>query len=181
MRELSLHILDLIENAIRAEASVVEVLVAADPATDRLRIVVSDNGKGLQVSPQDAANPFYTTKQGKRTGLGLSLFRGAAEATGGSLEIGRSAAGGVEVTVEMGLSHVDRSPLGDLAGTLSAVVCTNPGIDFRFGLRAGDRERWIRVVELAETLGPRGSDTLVVARRVKEEIKAELCGSGALE
>ena len=78
MREIALHILDLIENALRAQATVVAVTVEAVPEQDRLRIVVEDNGTGLKVSADAALDPFYTTKRGKRTGLGLSLFRAAA-------------------------------------------------------------------------------------------------------
>jgi signal transduction histidine kinase len=134
MRELSLHMLDLIENSLRAAASIIAVTVEAEPEGDRLRITIEDNGSGLKVKPEEALDPFYTTKTGKRTGLGLSLFKAAAEATGGRLTIGKSDLGdvGVRVTAELGLTHIDRAPLGDLAGTLASVVCTYPGVDFRF-------------------------------------------------
>lgn len=182
MREIALHILDLIENSIRAQASVIAVIVEALPQQDLLRIVIEDNGTGLKVSPQAALDPFYTTKSGKRTGLGLSLFRGAAEATGGGLTIGKSTLGpvGVRVTVEMGLTHIDRNPLGDLAGTLSSVVCTNPGIDFRFRLRVGDRECNLNVLDLGEELGVGRCGGLDVAQHVMQKIRAELESSAVL-
>jgi len=177
MREISLHLLDLIENAIRARATLVEITVEAIPETDTLRVVVADNGRGLSVPAEDAADPFYTTKSGKRTGLGLSLFRAAAELTGGGLQIGPSAHGGVAVTVTMGLTHVDRNPMGDLAGTLSAVVCTNPDIDFRFHLRWDGRRCDLRVGELA---GSNGHGGLALARSVAARIKSELQGADSL-
>ena len=182
MREIALHILDLIENSLRAQASAIAVTVEAIPQQDLLRIVIEDNGTGLKVPPETVLDPFYTTKRGKRTGLGLSLFRGAAEATGGRLTIGKSDLGsvGVKVTVEMGLTHIDRNPLGDLAGTFSTVVCTNPEIDFRFRLRAGDRECNLRVADLAKELGIDRRDGLALARNVLDRINAGLQSSGVL-
>ena len=190
MREIALHILDLIENSIRAQATIIAVSVEAMPEQDLLRIVIEDNGTGLKVSPEAALDPFYTTKSGKRTGLGLSLFRGAAESTGGRLTLGKSSLGGatsrgpgLKVTVEMGLTHVDRNPLGDLAATFSSVVCTNPEIDFRFCLRTarhgaanvgGERVCRINVFDLAGELGQDRCGGLAVAQKVMEKIRAEL-------
>ncbi len=174
MRELSLHILDLIENSLRAGGTTIEVTIEADAARDLLTIVIEDNGSGLKVAADDAMNPFYTTKEGKRTGLGLSLFRAAAEQAGGRLEIGQSPLGGVAVTTTMQLSHVDRSPMGDLGGTFASVVLTNPSVDFRFHLRLGVRECNIRISEMAETIGRSGHGGLAAACRVTDMVKTEL-------
>lgn len=192
MREIALHILDLIENSIRAQATRIEVAVEAlpdgEPAAPPgglLRIVVEDDGTGLRVPPEAALDPFYTTKRGKRTGLGLSLFKAAAEATGGRLTLEPAGRGtperpGLRVTAELGLTHVDRSPLGDLAGTLSSVVCTNPEIDFRFRLRLGGAVREIAVGELAARLGLARDDGLVVARHVMRMVREALEASSVL-
>jgi anti-sigma regulatory factor (Ser/Thr protein kinase) len=117
VRDLSLHILDVMENSIRAGATAISLTVAEDPEQDRLTIIVEDNGPGLSVPPDVATDPFYTTKNGKRTGLGLSLLRATAEQAGGKLTLRRSELGGLAVEAAMQLSHVDRSPLGDLAAT----------------------------------------------------------------
>jgi signal transduction histidine kinase len=172
LRELALHILDLVENALRAQATIVAVNIEALPDADVLRIVIEDNGRGLQVTPAQALNPFYTTKSGKRTGLGLSLFRAAAESTGGRLEIGQSTLGpvGVRVAVELGLRHVDRMPLGDLGGTLAALVCTNPAVDFRFTLRCGDQACTVRAADVAGEPGVGGGGALAVAQRVMARV-----------
>ncbi len=140
MRELSLHVLDLVENSVRAGAGVVAVAVEEQPDRDLLAISVEDDGPGLAVEPEQALDPFYTTKEGKRTGLGLSLFRQQVELAGGGVELGRSALGGLAVRARLGLAHVDRYPLGDLAGTLAGVVAANPGIEIRARLARGDRE-----------------------------------------
>ena len=174
MRDISLHILDLIENSTRAGASLVLVVVEEDPSTDRMRIVVEDNGQGLPVGPEAALDPFFTTKEGKRTGLGLSLLRSTAEQAGGDVRLRESALGGLAVEATMRLGHVDRIPLGDVAATVSSVVCTNPDVDLWCRLRVRDREHVVRVSEIVKELpiGRRGG--LVVARRVAEEISAAL-------
>jgi len=174
VRDLSLHILDLIENSIRAQASVIGITIEVDPAADCLRLVVEDNGCGLNVSPEEASDPFYTTKSGKRTGLGLSLFRETAEQAGGQMTIGKSDLGGVAVVAEMQLSHVDRIPLGDISATLSSVVCTNPAIDFRLRLRLGDRESFLSAFGLGQELGVGRCGGLAVAQTIMERIRAQL-------
>lgn len=180
VRDLSLHILDLVENSIRAEASVIAVTIAIDPAEDGLRILIEDNGKGLKVSPEQAADPFYTTKSGKRTGLGLSLLREAAERAGGRMTVGKSELGGVRVAAEMEMNHVDRSPLGDVAATLSSVVCTSPEIDFRLTLQVGEHESRLSAFKIGEELGEGRCGGLAVAQAMMKRIKAELEPYGAL-
>jgi len=172
LRELSLHILDLIENSLRAGAGVIEVSVEEEVERDRLAILVEDDGPGLAVPPEQALDPFYSTKPGKRTGLGLSLFRFRLEQAGGRLELGCSRLGGLAVRGEMVLSHVDRSPLGDLAATLSSVVACNPQVELRCRLRRGEQERRASSRELAED-NPGGGE-LAVAREVYQHIKEGL-------
>ena len=135
MRDLSLHLLDLMENSIRAGATAIEVAIAEPPGADELELVLEDNGPGLAVAPERALDPFYTTKGGKRVGLGLSLFRTAVEAAGGTLALERAALGGLRVRGRMRATHVDRKPLGDVAATLWSVLATNPGVEVRFCVR----------------------------------------------
>jgi len=182
LRELSLHILDLIENAITAGATVVAVEIAVEPAWDLMRIVVEDNGPGLSVPVERAMDPFYTTKKGKKTGLGLSLFRFRIEQAGGELALERSPLGGLAVRATLRLAHVDRNPLGNLASTLSSVVASNPDIELRCRLKVGEREQMILSEEVSRELvlqGKRGSiptaiNRLAVARKVNQQIKEGL-------
>jgi signal transduction histidine kinase len=153
MHDLSLYLLDIIENSVRAGATQIKVGVAADRAADSLAITVEDDGPGLPVAPQQALDPFYTTKKGKKTGLGLSLFRQAAEAAGGGLSVGRSNdLGGVAVRAWMGLGNVDRPPLGDVATSILTMVATNPEVDFAVELADGDGRTSLRGSELPRRL-----------------------------
>jgi hypothetical protein len=170
LREISLHILDLIENAIRAGATVIAVAVEEEPDRDMMCVVVEDNGPGLTVPAEIAADPFFTTKEGKSMGLGLSLLKFRTEQAGGSFRMERSCLGGVAVRAVMPLSNVDRSPLGDLAATLASVVCTSPGIELRSRLRVGEREWRVSTAEIVRALPVGARSEIAVARRVKERI-----------
>ncbi|MBN2320103.1 MAG: sensor histidine kinase [Acidobacteria bacterium] len=132
MHDLSLHLLDLLENSIAAGSSIVAIELRVDPDADRLRLVVDDDGSGLTAQPDEALNPFYTTKSHKHVGLGLSLLQAAAEQSGGSMSIGSSPElGGARVDVSMRLSHIDRPPIGNLAATVSTMVSAHPQVEFR--------------------------------------------------
>ncbi len=173
MRELSLHVLDLVENSLRAGAGVVEVGVEEQPDRDLLVITVEDDGPGLAVAPEQALDPFYTTKEGKRTGLGLSLFRQQVQMAGGGVELGRSALGGLAVRASLVLGHVDRYPLGDLAGTLAGVAAANPGVEIRARLANGGRKVAVSTADALTDGGARrgsGGAARAAARRLRQGI-----------
>jgi len=171
MRELSLHVLDLMENSISAGAGTISLTVAQDRTRDLLKIVVEDDGPGLTVPSETALDPFYTTKNSKRTGLGLSLFRSTVEQAGGQLTVRQSALGGLAVEATMQWSHVDRVPIGDIAASVCSVVCTNPELDVVCRFAAGDEQRLIRVSDVAQELPLGNRNGLAVARRVSARIQ----------
>jgi hypothetical protein len=138
MHDLSLYVLEMIENSLRAGAGKVAVRVWIEAPRDELSIVVEDDGPGLDVSVEQATDPFYTTKAGKRTGLGLPLFREAAEAAGGHLTLHRSRdLGGVAIDAVMALSNVDRPPLGDVVQTVAVMAATSPEVSLSLEVCAG--------------------------------------------
>jgi len=172
MHELSLHVLDLIENSARAGASTILMTLAEDIEKNVLSITVEDDGPGLGDTSDAALDPFFTTKKGKRTGLGLSLFRSTAEQAGGHLTLRQSTLGGLAVEATMQLDHVDRIPVGDVAATVSSVVCTNPELDLLCRFVVGDQECSIRISDIAKELPIGRRSGLAVARRVSERIRA---------
>jgi hypothetical protein len=176
MRELSLHILDLAENSIRAGASIVFIGITTDSEKDLLQVSVEDNGPGFCVPVETAFDPFYTTKTGKKMGLGLSLFRGAAQRAGGDAGGGKSQRfEGATVGATMQLRHIDRSPLGDLAGTVAGMVCTNPQIDFQISFCFDGRKHFLSSIQVVEESG---YDSLEAAEKVYEWVVGALrdCG-----
>jgi signal transduction histidine kinase len=139
MHDLSLYLLEVLENSTRAGASRVDVELLIDHARDELRLAVDDNGRGLNATPEQTLDPFYTTKPGKKTGLGLSLLRADAQLAGGDLCIGPSPSlGGVRVEAFMQLSNVDRPPLGDVATSIIVTMVTNPEVEFAVSLRGDE-------------------------------------------
>lgn len=141
MEDLSLHILDVAENAINASASLIEVEIEERPSEDLLVIVITDNGEGMdQEELERVLNPFYTTKDGKRVGLGLPFLAEAARQAGGDLIVSSTPGEGTEVKATFTLSNIDLKPLGDITATLQTLVVGHPEVDFKFRYASGDEE-----------------------------------------
>lgn len=113
MPEISLNILDVAENSIRAQATFVEITVDVQPAQDILTVLIRDNGQGMTAEETARAeDPFFTTRTTRKVGLGIPFFRQAAVSTGGSFQIDSEKGKGTTVKAVFGLSHIDRMPLG---------------------------------------------------------------------
>jgi anti-sigma regulatory factor (Ser/Thr protein kinase) len=133
MKEISLHVLDLIENSAAAGAARVEVTIEEDAAGDRLRVTVADDGQGM--APEIAstvADPFTTTRTTRSVGLGLALLAGAAEQAGGSLSVKSEQGQGTTIAAEFELSSIDRAPLGRIEDTLAAAALVHPELEVGF-------------------------------------------------
>lgn len=123
MRELSLHTLDLLQNAVEAGATVVDVQVDENLAADRLTVVVEDDGRGMNAeTARRALDPFFTTRTTRHVGLGLPLLAAAAKRCDGDLVVESERGRGTRVTATFRHGHVDRAPLGDMPGTLLAFL-----------------------------------------------------------
>jgi len=139
MEDLSLHVLDIAENAVAAGATRITILVNENEARDLLTIRVSDNGPGMtKEAARRALDPFFTTKD-KRTGLGLPLLAQMAEQCGGSLTVASVRGKGTKVVASFRHRHVDRPPLTNMSGTLEVLVLGHPEIAFRYRHRRGGR------------------------------------------
>ena len=133
MEDLSLHILDIVENSIAASASKVSITIDEDTDTDSLSLAIRDNGKGMDPEAcKRALDPFFTTRTTRRVGLGLSLLAQAARQAGGNLEIVSEVGRGTAVTAVFQLSHPDLKPVGDIAETLRTILAGRPELDLRF-------------------------------------------------
>lgn len=133
MEDLSLHILDIAENSIRAHARCIQIGLVEDRKTDVLTLTVTDDGKGMdEQERREALNPFFTTQEGKRVGLGLSFLAQSAQEAGGGIVVESEKGRGTRVTVTFRLSHIDRKPLGDIEKTMKCLEASHPEIAFRF-------------------------------------------------
>ncbi len=135
---MSLHILDIVENSVRAEAKLVKIVIVEDEERDILVLQINDNGKGMdQDTMRRAIDPFFTTKQGRRHGLGLALLAQATREAKGSFEVLSTPQTGTEIRATFQYSHPDRKPLGDISATLQTLVVGNRDVDFLYEHRRG--------------------------------------------
>ena len=131
MEDLSLHVLDVAENALTAGADRIEIYIVEDSEQDILRIEIKDNGHGMdEQTAERALDPFYTTKRGKRVGLGLPMLAQAAREADGKMEIRTAPGEGTLVRATFGLSHPDLKPIGDMIQTMATLVCAHPNASF---------------------------------------------------
>ncbi len=131
MEDLSLHILDVVENSIRANATDVKIKLTENIPRDLLILEIGDNGDGMdEAITSRCLDPFFTTKDGKSVGMGLSLLAQSAEETGGKLVVQSTKGIGTRIIATYQLSHIDRRPLGDLNGTIRCLKGTHPEINF---------------------------------------------------
>lgn len=141
LRELALHILDLAENSLNADATLVTLDVIEDTSADRLTIRIADNGRGMDAeSAQRATDPFFTTRTTRRVGLGLPFLKQATELCNGAMTIDSEPGRGTIVTATFQHSHINRMPLGDLPNTILGLVIGNPRCDFVYRHAKDDRQ-----------------------------------------
>jgi anti-sigma regulatory factor (Ser/Thr protein kinase) len=171
--ELSLHILDILENAIEAGATQVKLRIDEDLEADRLTIEVVDNGRGMDEGTlARVLDPFFTTRQTRHVGLGLPLFAAAAERCDGALHVKSHVGEGTRVMATFRHSHIDRAPLGDVRGALLAFLMTERPVDLHYVHRVGGHAFEFDTAELRAMLGDT-SFTLPPVRRWLMEFIAE--------
>jgi len=180
MLELSMNILDIVENSTRAGANLIRIGVTEDRRRDTLRIEITDNGEGMEPDViQKALDPFYTSKTVRRVGLGLPLLSHAAKITGGGCEIKSKKGEGTTVTAHFGYSHIDRQPLGDMPTTMATMITGNPGIDFVYTHRSDDESYTLDTREVKNELEDVPIDHPTVMQFLKENIRDGLKEIGA--
>ncbi len=154
MLELSLHILDIMNNSVKAGASLIGVTIDENLADNLLTIEISDNGSGMDEDfVKSVTDPFRTTRTTRKVGMGLSLFKAAAEATGGHLAIRSQKGKGTIVTIGFVHNHIDRQALGVMAESLITVLSGNPSIDICYHHKINEREFSLNTQEVRQILG----------------------------
>lgn len=131
MEDLSLHILDIVENSIDAGATRVEIRIKEDMESDRLTLKIEDNGHGMDDNIlKKASDPFFTAKQGKRFGFGIPFLAQAARECEGNFLINSEVHRGTSIVAEFKMSHIDIKPLGDMGATMTVLLCGHPEVDY---------------------------------------------------
>lgn len=175
MQELSLHILDIAQNSVTASAK--EIGISIDETTNEnfFAITITDNGSGMdETLLKKVVDPFVTSRTTRKVGLGLSLFKMAAELTGGKFEIKSVLGVGTTVKAEFVREHIDRPPLGDIAGTITTLIQGNPQIEFVFEYHFDDKEFNLSTKEIKEILCDVPIDSFEVTSWLKEYMNENL-------
>ncbi|MFO7814705.1 MAG: ATP-binding protein [Halanaerobiales bacterium] len=132
MKELALHILDIVQNSISADADTVTLEINENTKKKLLTIKIKDDGKGIEKNIlKNITDPFVTSREARPVGLGLSLFKAAAERCEGSFKI-ESDEKGTTVKAVFKKNHIDRAPLGAIAQSVVSILLWDSEIDFKY-------------------------------------------------
>jgi hypothetical protein len=175
VRELSLHILDIVENGITAGADCIHILIDEALAEDRLKIIIRDNGRGMPPEKlQNLEDPFLTSRKTRRVGLGLSLLATAAKRCQGNVLVTSSPRQGTKVVATFQHSHIDRAPLGDIASTLQTLIMGNPQIDFVYRHIVDGRDFMFDTREFREELKPLALNDPAVLQHLTKSVRTSI-------
>ncbi len=168
MRELSLNILDIAQNSISAGANLITIEVKENTVSNTLIIGIYDNGRGMsEEQVKSVIDPFFTTRTTRKVGMGIPLFKMAAEQTGGSLKIESELGVGTKVETTFKTDSVDFTPLGDIASTVQMLISMNTDRDFIYKRSVNDNEFVLDTREIKEILGDVPLDTYEVGEWLK--------------
>ena len=133
MNELSLHILDICQNSIKADANLINIIIEEDTKNDFFKVLIGDNGNGMsEKTLSEVSDPFFTTRTTRKVGLGISLFKMACELCDGKFTITSEVNVGTKLIAEFKNNHIDRAPLGDIEDTLCVLLLNELEIDIYY-------------------------------------------------
>lgn len=178
MKELSLNILDITENSIKAGASLIKISITECDAL--LKLCIEDNGHGMKEDfLKSVIDPFCTTRTTRKVGMGIPLLKLACEQTGGELEIVSKHKDefpdihGTTVTATFHTDHIDFTPLGDVVSTIKTLIQCNPDRDFEFSHTKGENEVSLKTSEMREVLGEIPLNSYEVISWVEDTLKEQ--------
>ncbi len=175
MKDLSLHILDILQNSLTAGASLVELSIEEDDENDKLTITITDNGKGMsQEMVKTVTDPYTTTRTTRKVGLGIPLLKQNAERTGGRLTIESQLGKGTNVIAEFIPSSIDCLTFGDIAGVIAITVSGNPNVDFIYNHKKNSNLYCFNTKEIREILGDIPISDPSISKYLKEMIQTNL-------
>jgi len=175
MEDLSLHILDIVENSIRADASSITIEISEDSRENIFRIKITDNGKGMDEEMRNRiSDPFFTTKSCRSVGLGIPFLAQAARECNGDLQITTREGEGSTITAVFQHDHIDRKPLGNIEKTMTVLIAANPEIDFLFIHKKNDDSYTLDTADIKKNLDGIPINNPKVIKIIKNDISAWL-------
>lgn len=175
MKDLSLHIMDILQNSIRAGASKIDLDIIENTVENTFRILFTDNGCGMdEEMVKRVIDPFFTTRTVRKVGLGLPLLKQNCEQTGGSLHITSKQGEGAQVEAVFIHDHIDRPVLGDIAGTVVLTASANPDIHFIYRHNKNGKIYTFDTEEVNEVLDGLSIQTPEIIQYLREMIVGNL-------
>ena len=175
MKDLSLHIMDIVQNSIEAGAGLIMLIIDEDIQKNMVMITVEDNGRGMtQEVLERVVDPYYTSRKTRKVGLGIPLFMQTARQSGGELIIDSRPGKGTKVVARFQHDHIDRPVLGDIAGVVSLLVGSNPEKDFIYKHYLNGNEYIFDTREVKDALDGMPINELPVIKYLKEMIHENL-------
>ncbi len=175
MKELSLHIMDIIQNSIVAEASCIEIELIENKAENIYSISIKDNGKGMSAEMlANVTDPYCTSRTTRKVGLGIPLFKQNAERAGGSLAITSELGKGTLLKAVFQHDNLDRPMMGDIAGVIVLTAAANENIRFVYSHKTDKDEYVFDTEEIKEAMDGMSINQPQVIRYLKEMIKENL-------
>lgn len=148
-----MHLLDIIQNSISANAGKIGITIYVDELIDELGIIVEDNGCGMEKDFLDKViDPFVTTRKTRKVGIGIPLIKTSAELAGGNLYLESVRGKGTILKATFKIGHIDRLPLGDVSETIASLIAASPEVEFRLLLKNGQNEFEFSTVEVKKLL-----------------------------
>jgi len=174
MRDLSMHVLDIAQNSIKAGATLVTVAFDKDEK-GLLTFSVRDDGCGM--SPDFLArvtDPFTTTRTTRKVGLGIPMLKQSAEMGGGSFGIESEVGAGTYIHASFDTHNIDCIPLGDICDSLLTLVVLNPEKpEFLFQASSGECSACFDTRQIREVLGGLPLNEPDIIAWMKESIEEE--------
>ena len=152
--EISLNILDIVQNSTRAHASLVEIILSFDTQAHLMKLAIRDDGCGMTKEQVAAAtDPFFTSRTTRRIGLGIPFLKQSAECTGGSFDLQSEPGKGTCISALYHTDHIDCMPLGNITDTMLAILTGHPDTDFVYRYQVDEKEFELDTRQLREILG----------------------------
>jgi len=178
MKELSMHILDIMQNSIHADSTLVEVEIREEIKKNILKICVKDDGRGMDAETlSKVTNPFYTSRTTRKVGLGIPMIKSAAENCDGEFEMKSEIGKGTILEASFRYDHIDRAPLGNIVDSIVTAVISDIKIDFIYRHWIDEKEFVFDTREIKKILGEVPLNNVDVICWMRDYLKEGLEGA----
>lgn len=175
MKELSMHVLDIASNSVRAEAKHITITINEDIKGNRFVFKIEDDGKGIPPEMlEQIRNPFTTSRKLRNVGLGIPLLNDNCLLCDGYLTITSVVGEGTVLESMMAYDHIDRPPMGDIASTMCGLISSNESIEIKYVHFYNGNEFDIATSEIKEALDDVALTEIPVIQWLRNFIKENI-------